>query len=88
MRNLTSLKVRTLRSLKVRNLRCLKVRTLKSLKVAQSSFLIFFNTNSLRYECYHTVSFVSMKIISNKCPFIVQQVLIIFIPQKVTIATL
>ena len=50
------------------------------LKVAQSSFLIFFNTNSLRDRCYHTVSFVSMKIISNKCPFIVQQVLIIFIP--------
>ena len=41
---------------------------------------LFFNTNSLRDRCYHTVSFVSMKIISNKCPFIAQQVLIIFIP--------
>ena len=54
--------------------------SLSTLKVAQSSFLIFFNTNSLRDRCYHTVSFVSIKIISNKCPFIVQQVLIIFIP--------
>ena len=25
-----------------------------SIKVAQSSFLIFFNTNSLRDRCYHT----------------------------------
>ena len=51
-----------------------------ALKVAQNSFLIFFNTNSLRDRCYHTVSFVSMKIISNKCPFNVQQVFIIFMP--------
>ena len=54
--------------------------TYSGFKVAQSSFPIFFNTNSLRDRCYHTVSFVSMKITSNKCPFITQQVLIIFIP--------
>ena len=51
-------------------------RKLRWLKAVSS----FFNTNSLRDRCYHTVSFVSMKIISNKCPFIVQQVLIIFMP--------
>ena len=43
-------------------------------------FSYIFNTNSLRDRYYRTVSFVSMTIISNKCPFIVQQVLIIFMP--------
>ena len=48
-----------------------------TLKVAQNSFL-FFNTNSLMDRYYHTFSFVSLKTVSNKCPIIGQQVLIIF----------
>ena len=39
---------------------------------------LFFNTNSLMDRYHHTFSFVSLKIVSNKCPIIAQQVMIIF----------
>ena len=38
---------------------------------------LFFNTNSLMDRYYQTFSFVSLKMISNKCPIITQQVVII-----------
>ena len=39
---------------------------------------LFLNTNYLMDGYYHTFSFVSLKIVSNKCPIIGQQVVIIF----------
>ena len=39
------------------------------LKVARNGFVIF-NTNSLMDRYYHTSSFVSLRVVSNKCPII------------------
>ena len=58
-----------------------------SIEEVNFSFLIF-NTNSLMDRYYHTFSFVSFKMVSNTCPIIGQQVVIIFPTQKVTIVTL
>ena len=62
-------------------------RALRSLRWLKTVSL-FFNTNSLMDQYFHTFSFVSVKMVSNKCPIIGQQVVIIFRHKKVTIATL
>ena len=48
---------------------------------------LYFNTYSLMDRYYHTFLFVSLKMVSNKCPIIGQQVEIIFPTLMVTIAT-
>ena len=54
---------------------CLHIFSLRWLKTVS----LIFNTNSLMDQYYHTFSFVSLKMVSKKCPIIIaQQVVIIF----------